>query len=90
MNRVGRNIFVCYNKGENIIKVVVHMEKTSIKTNTTTKDKAGFTSAELEEKFLKIAKHTTKDSVFRDLFGNTKYLLELYQILHPEDADVKE
>lgn len=38
------------------------MEKTSIKTNTTTKDKAGFTSAELEEKFLKIAKHTTKDS----------------------------
>ena len=37
------------------------MEKTSIKTNTTTKDKAGFTSAELEEKFLKIAKHTTKD-----------------------------
>lgn len=66
------------------------MEKTSIKTNTTTKDKAGFTSAELEEKFLKIAKHTTKDSVFRDLFGNTKYLLELYQILHPEDADVKE
>lgn len=40
------------------------MEKTSIKTNTTTKDKTGFTSAELEEKFLKIAKHTTKDSVF--------------------------
>lgn len=38
------------------------MEKTSIKTNTITKDKAGFTSAELEEKFLKIAKHTTKDS----------------------------
>lgn len=38
------------------------MEKTSIKTNTTTKDKTGFTSAELEEKFLKIAKHTTKDS----------------------------
>ena len=38
------------------------MEKTSIKTNTTTKDKAGFTSAELEAKFLKIAKHTTKDS----------------------------
>ena len=38
------------------------MEKTSIKTNTTTKDKAGFTSAELEEKCLKIAKHKTKDS----------------------------
>ncbi len=66
------------------------MEKTSIKTNTTTKDKTGFTSAELEEKFLKITKHTAKDSVFRDLFGNTKYLLELYQILHPEDTDIKE
>ncbi len=56
------------------------MEKTSIKTNTTTKDKAGFTSAELEEKFLKIAKHTTKDSIrftriFNDqvkIFGYTR------------------
>lgn len=32
------------------------MEKTSIKTHTTTEDKTGFTSAELEEKLLKIAK----------------------------------
>lgn len=45
------------------------MEKTSIKTHTTTEDKTGFTSAELEEKLLKIAKHTT-----RDLFSNKKYL----------------
>lgn len=50
------------------------MEKTSIKTHTTTKGKTGFTSAELEEKLLKIAKHTTKDRVFRDLFNNKKYL----------------
>lgn len=50
------------------------MEKTSIKTHTTTKDKTGFTSAELEEKLLKIAKHTTRDRVFRDLFSNKKYL----------------
>lgn len=33
------------------------MEKTSIKTHTTTEDKTGFTSAELEEKLLKIAEN---------------------------------
>ena len=32
------------------------------------------------------AKQTAKDSVFRDLFENTKYLLQLYQALHPEDT----
>jgi hypothetical protein len=37
-----------------------------------------------------IAKKTAKDSVFRDLFGNTKYLLELYQALHPEDRETAE
>ena len=36
------------------------------------------------------AKRTVKDSVFTDLFGNVKYLLQLYQSLHPEDADVQE
>lgn len=50
------------------------MEKTSIKTHTTTEDKTGFTLAELEGKLLKIAKHTTRDRVFRDLFSNKKYL----------------
>lgn len=35
-------------------------------------------------------KQTVKDSVFTDLFGNPKYLLQLYQALHPEDTDVKE
>ena len=34
------------------------------------------------------AKKTAKDSVFRDLFENPKYLLELYQTLHPEDEEV--
>jgi hypothetical protein len=34
-----------------------------------------------------IAKKTVKDSVFRDLFENPKYLLELYQALHPEDHE---
>lgn len=35
-------------------------------------------------------KQTIKDSVFTDLFGDSKYLLQLYQSLHPEDAEVKE
>lgn len=37
-----------------------------------------------------IAKYTAKDSVFADLFGDPKYLLQLYQALHPEDHDVTE
>ena len=36
------------------------------------------------------AKQTVKDSVFTDLFGDSKYLLQLYQSLHPEDTAVKE
>ncbi|MBR0149635.1 MAG: hypothetical protein IJM23_10680 [Lachnospiraceae bacterium] len=31
-------------------------------------------------------KHTAKDSVFTDLFGNTHYLIQLYRALHPEDT----
>lgn len=34
-----------------------------------------------------IAKRTAKDSVFTDLFGIPKYLLQLYQALHPEDKE---
>ena len=30
-------------------------------------------------------RHTAKDSVFTDLFSIPKYLLELYQAIHPED-----
>ena len=33
------------------------------------------------------AKHTAKDSVFTDLFGKPKYLLQLYQAIHPEDRE---
>lgn len=36
------------------------------------------------------AKRTVKDSVFCNLFENPKYLLQLYQALHPEDTDVTE
>lgn len=35
-------------------------------------------------------KITAKDSVFRDLFRNSKYLLQLYQALHPEDTETTE
>ncbi len=35
-------------------------------------------------------KQTVKDSVFTDLFGHSKYLLQLYQSLHPEDTAVQE
>ncbi|MCD7954544.1 MAG: hypothetical protein LUG93_02050 [Lachnospiraceae bacterium] len=38
----------------------------------------------------KVAKYTAKDSVFTDLFQNKKYLLQLYQALHPEDKKVTE
>ncbi|NLL37729.1 MAG: hypothetical protein GX256_09450, partial [Fretibacterium sp.] len=31
-------------------------------------------------------KHTIKASVFSDLFSHKKYLLQLYQTLHPEDT----
>lgn len=36
------------------------------------------------------AKYTLKDSVFSDLFQNKKYLIQLYQTLHPEDKEVTE
>ena len=36
------------------------------------------------------AKKTTKDCVFRDLFENPTYLLQLYQALHPEDMEITE
>ena len=33
---------------------------------------------------------TVKDSVFRDLFSQPEYLLELYKVLHPEDTTATE
>ncbi len=35
----------------------------------------------------KEAKHTAKDSVFTDFFRIPKYLLQLYQAIHPEDRE---
>lgn len=37
-----------------------------------------------------IARRTAKDSVFCDLFQDKKYLLQLYQVLHPEDRETTE
>lgn len=36
------------------------------------------------------ANRTAKASVFTDLFGDKKYLIQLYRALHPEDVDVTE
>ena len=35
-------------------------------------------------------KRTVKDSVFTDLFGQKRYLIQLYRSLHPEDAQTAE
>lgn len=43
-----------------------------------------------EEALKEAAKSTVKDSVFRDLFEIPRYLLQLYQVLHPEDTEVTE
>ena len=32
----------------------------------------------------------SKDSIFCDLFSRPEYCLQLYQVLHPEDTDVRE
>ena len=37
----------------------------------------------------KTAKYTGQDTVFRDMFSQKKYLLQLYRALHPEDTDIK-
>ena len=55
-------------------------------------DGQGIEAVEMPESETKKSdvKTTSKDSVFRDLFGNRKYALQLYQAIHPEDTDVTE
>ena len=43
-----------------------------------------------EKKLEQVAKYTAKDSVFTSLFREPKYLLQLYQALHPEDHEATE
>lgn len=38
----------------------------------------------------KRVKYSGKDTVFRDMFSNPKYLLQLYRVLHPEDVSITE
>ena len=47
-------------------------------------------SSDAEKKPEQVAKYTAKDSVFTSLFREPKYLLQLYQALHPEDHDATE
>ena len=37
-----------------------------------------------------LAKYTIKDSVFTSLFSDKKYIVQLYEALHPEAANVTE
>ena len=47
-------------------------------------------SADAEKKPEQVAKYAAKDSVFTSLFREPKYLLQLYQALHPEDLEATE
>ena len=47
-------------------------------------------SSDAEKKPEQVAKYTVKDSVFTSLFREPKYLLQLYQALHPEDHEATE
>ena len=47
-------------------------------------------SSVAEKKPEQVAKYTAKDSVFTSLFREPKYLLQLYQALHPEDHEATE
>ena len=47
-------------------------------------------SSDAEKKPEQVAKYTAKDSVFTSLFREPKYLLQLYQALHPEDLEATE
>ena len=47
-------------------------------------------SADAEKKPEQVAKYAAKDSVFTSLFREPKYLLQLYQALHPEDHEATE
>lgn len=65
-----------------------------IHVNIISKEESYAGGEELGEKEEKnddeIVKHTLKDSVFTSLFKEKRYLMQLYQALHPEDRDVTE
>ncbi|MCD7717545.1 MAG: hypothetical protein LUI39_14075 [Lachnospiraceae bacterium] len=53
-------------------------------------DGSGSTTAKPDVEDSRTAKHRAKDSVFTDLFRDKRYLLQLYQALHPEDKTATE
>ncbi len=58
------------------------------KDQTPAKEKAA--DLPMDPRQIPKANRNVKDSVFRDLFSDKKYLLMLYQTLHPEDKDYTE
>ena len=61
------------------------------KTDSVEKEKITETKEIVSEKETdEIVKYTIKDSVFTNLFREKKYLLQLYQALHPEDSETTE
>ena len=70
------------------------LKRNRIHVNIIHKEESYAGGEELGEKEKKnddgIVKHTLKDSVFTSLFKEKKYLIQLYQALHPEDREATE
>ena len=70
------------------------LKRNRIHVNIIHKEESYAGGEELGEKEEKnddgIVKHTLKDSVFTSLFKEKKYLIQLYQALHPEDREATE
>ncbi|MCD7711339.1 MAG: hypothetical protein LUJ25_01100, partial [Firmicutes bacterium] len=58
--------------------------------STTAKSDGRGTTEKPDVEDSRTAKHRAKDSVFTDLFRDKRYLLQLYQALHPEDKTATE
>ncbi|MCD8012566.1 MAG: hypothetical protein LUG99_05240 [Lachnospiraceae bacterium] len=66
-----------------------HESKSSIDGRNSRNSRNTINAAGIEED-VRTVKHTVKDSVFTNIFRNKKYLLQLYQALHPEDTKATE
>ena len=47
-------------------------------------------SENIQQESVPVMKRTIKDSVFTNLFKDKKYLIQLYQALHPDDEQTTE
>lgn len=66
----------------------IKMEKEATSKHVTTGGEEPSGPADLEDEAT--PKHTIKDSVFRHLFSDPRYGLQLYRVLHPEDTEATE